>query len=74
MTPTIQLEILLATFARWAGHQRSRSISVLIEENRVPKEQLESRGRRIRFTDDQRCRLAAKAKPLVRRTLESLAI
>jgi hypothetical protein len=32
----------------------------LLEENRVLKEQLE--GQRLRFTDDQRIRLAVKAK------------
>jgi putative transposase len=73
MTPTIQLQLLLATFAGWVGHQQSRSISYLIEENRVLKEQLESSGRRIRFTDDQRRRLAARGKPLGRRALESIA-
>ena len=64
MTPTIQLQLLLATFAGWVGLHQSRAISYLIEENRVLKEQLESGGRRIRFTDDQRRRLAAKGKLL----------
>ena len=39
----------------------------LIEENRVLKEQLE--GKRLRFTDEQRMRLAVKAKVLGRRLL-----
>jgi transposase InsO family protein len=73
MTPTIQLQLLLATFAGWVGHQQSRSISYLIEENRVLKEQLDSSGKRILFTDDQRRRLAAKGRPLGRRALESIA-
>ena len=44
-------------------------IDYLIEENRVLKEQLESGGRRLHFTDDQRRRLAAKDKPLGRQIL-----
>jgi len=39
----------------------------------VLKEQLESGGRRLRFTDDQRRRLAAKGKPLGRRVLCQIA-
>jgi len=54
MTSTIQLQLLLATFAGWVGNQQSSSISYLIEENRVLKEQLNSSGKRILFTDDQR--------------------
>ena len=66
MTPTIQLQLLLTTFAGWVGLQQSRAISYLIEENRVLKEQLESGGKRILFADDQRRQLAAKGKPLGR--------
>lgn len=73
MTPTIQLQLLLATFAGWAGLRQARAISYLIEENRVLKDQLESTGRRILFTDKQRRRLAAKGKPLGRRALEAIA-
>jgi len=73
MTPTIQLQLLLATFAGRVGHQQSRAISYLIEENRVLKEQLESSGKRILFTADQRRQLAAKGKPRGRRALEAIA-
>ena len=41
-----------------------------MEENRVLKEQLE--GQRLRFTDEQRIRLAVKAKVLGRRLLDEL--
>jgi len=44
-----------------------------IEENRVLKEQLQSGGRRLHFTDDQRRRLAAKGKPLGRWILQQMA-
>ena len=47
-------------------------IAYLIEENRVLREQLESDGKRLRFTDDQRRRLAAKGKPLGRKVLRQI--
>jgi putative transposase len=42
-----------------------------MEENRVLKEQV--KGRRLRLTDDQRRRLAAKGRPLGRRVLRQVA-
>ena len=72
MIETIHLQLLLATFAGWIGRQQSHVIAYLIEENRVLKEQLESGGRRLRFTDDQRRRLAAKGKPLGRKVLRQI--
>jgi len=73
MIETIHLQLLLATFAGWVGRQQAAVIAYLIEENRVLKEQLESGGRRLRFTDDQRRRLAAKGKPLGRKVLGRIA-
>jgi transposase InsO family protein len=73
MLENIQLQLLLSTFAGWVNHQQSQVIDYLIEENRVLKEQLESGGRRVRFTDDQRRRLAAKGKPLGRKVLCQIA-
>ena len=46
-------------------------IEYLREENRVLREQLG--GRRLRFSDDQRRRLAAKAKGLGRKCLAEIA-
>jgi len=46
-------------------------IDYLIEENRVLKEQL--RGKRLRLTNAQRRRLAAKGKTLGRRLLAQVA-
>ena len=46
-------------------------IDYLREENRVLREQLG--GRRVRFNDDQRRRLAAKAKGLGRKLLAEVA-
>ena len=65
MIETIHLQLLLATFAGWVGRRQTAVITYLVEENRILKEQLESGGRRLRFTDDQRRRLAAKGKPVV---------
>ena len=59
---SIHLQLLLVTFAGSVGRQQSHVIAYLIEENRVLKEQLKSSGRRLRLTDDQRRRLAAKGK------------
>ena len=60
MIESIHLQLLLATFAGWVGRRQAAVINYLIEENRVLKEQLESGGKRLRFTDDQGRRLAAK--------------
>lgn len=73
MIETIHLQLLLATFAGWVGRQQTAVITYLIEENRVLREQLESDGKRLRFTDEQRRRLAAKGKPLGRKVLRQIA-
>ena len=56
---------LAAAIAGWANQQQQDSIEYLREENRVLREQLN--GKRIRFNDEQRRRLAEKAKSLGRR-------
>ena len=53
------------------NQQQQFAIDYLREENRVLKEQLG--GRRLRLNDDQRRRLAAKAKRLTRRVLAEVA-
>src|SRR5437588_11718060 len=53
------------------NHHQQRTIDYLREENRVLREQLG--GRRLRFTDEQRRRLAAKAKGLGRKLLAEVA-
>ncbi len=73
MIETIHLQVLLATFAGWVGRKQTDIIAYLVEENHVLKEQLKSDGRRLRFTDDQRRRLAAKGKPLGRKVLCQIA-
>ena len=51
--------VLLFALAGWMNRQQQTAIDYLREENRILREQLG--GRRLRFTDDQRRRLAAKA-------------
>src|SRR6185295_7704095 len=51
---------LVVSLAGWMNQHQQHVIHYLMEENRVLREQIGNR--RIRFTDDQRRRLAAKAK------------
>jgi transposase InsO family protein len=62
---------VVISIAGWMNHQQQQAIEYLREENRVLREQLG--GRRLRLTDDQRRRLAAKAKGLGRRALSQVA-
>jgi hypothetical protein len=54
------LRFLLVALAGWIHQQQRDLIEYLQEENRVLREQLGPR--RIRFTDGQRIRLAAKPR------------
>ena len=54
----------------WLNRHQQTVIDYLIEENRVLKEQI--KGQRLRFTDEQRQRLALKAKILGRRLLDEI--
>jgi len=65
------LRLLLVTLAGWVNRHQQEVIEYLVEENRVLREQL--KGRRVRLTDDQRRRLAAKGQPLGRRILRRVA-
>jgi len=62
---------VLIAVAGWMNQRQLQVIEYLREENRVLREQLGDR--RIRFTDEQRRRLAAKAKGLGRKVLEEVA-
>ena len=62
---------LLISVAGWMNQQQQFAIDYLREENRVLREQLGSRP--LRLNDDQRRRLAARAKLLVRRVLAEIA-
>src|ERR671912_34217 len=62
---------VLISIAGWMNQQQQQAIDYLREENRVLREQLG--GRRLRLTDDQRRRLAAKARGLGRKVLADVA-
>jgi putative transposase len=62
--------LLLISVAGWLGQQQRDAIDYLREENRVLREQLGDR--RLRLNDDQRRRLAAKAKMLGRSILHEI--
>ena len=63
-------QLLLVGLAGWINREQLAVIEYLKEENRVLREQLH--GKRLRLTDQQRVRLAAKAKALGRRVLAEL--
>jgi transposase InsO family protein len=64
---TLQLQFLTLIFAGWVNRSQQDVIEYVQEENRVLREQLA--GKRLRFTDGQRRRLAAKAKAIGRKGL-----
>ena len=65
------LQVLLLTVSGIVNRHQANVISYLVEENRVLKEQFG--GKVPRLNDDQRRRLAAMAKLLGRRALNSVA-
>ena len=71
MASDLPLKLLLLTFAGNVYRDQSRLIAYLLEENRVFRE-LQG-NKRLRLTDNQRRRLAAKGKPLGRRVLDRVA-
>ena len=52
--------LLLISLAGWLNHRQQEALDDLQEENRVLREQLG--GKRLHFNDDQRRRLAVRAK------------
>src|SRR6516164_1694897 len=62
---------LVISFAGWINQRQQHVIEYLVEENRVLREQIGKR--RMRFTDEQRRRLAARAKKLTRKVLAQVA-
>src|SRR5947207_2276047 len=62
---------LVVCVAGWINRREQQVIEYLIEENRVLREQIGTR--RMRFSDNQRCRLAARAKQLSRKVLRQVA-
>ena len=74
MVPRIlnPFRFVLIAVGGWMNQHQLQIIDYLREENRFLREQLD--GRRMRFNDGQRRRLAAKAKGLGRRLLAEVAI
>src|SRR5450631_3115229 len=62
---------VLIAVAGWMNQRQLQVIDYLREENRVLREQLG--GRRLRLNDNQRRRLAARAKGLGRKILTEVA-
>jgi putative transposase len=62
---------LVVSLSGWMNQHQQHVIHYLMEENRVLREQIGNR--RMRFTDDQRRRLAARAKILGRKLLHEVA-
>ena len=67
---SLPLQFLLLTLTGWMTRDHQRVTEYLLAENAVLRQQL--RGRRLRFTDAQRRRLATPAKKLGRKVLRQL--
>jgi transposase InsO family protein len=65
------LQFLFLILAGWVNRQQQAVIDYLREENRVLRAQLQ--GKRLRLSDDDRRRLAVKAKVLGRKALAQVA-
>ncbi len=70
-TPIQPLTFLVVAVAGWIQREQQAAIVYLLEENRVLKARL--RGRKLRFTDDERRRLAVKGRALGRKLLAEVA-
>ncbi len=68
---TYPIQWLLLSVSGWVHRHQADVISYLIEENRVLKEQLG--GSKLLLNDEQRRRLASKAKLLGRKWLDKVA-
>jgi hypothetical protein len=64
-------QMLLLTVTSWLHRREREVLAYLIEENRVLRQQLGRR--RLRLTDDDRRRLAARAYRLGRQALREVA-
>jgi hypothetical protein len=64
------LQVLIAMIAGWLNRHQQQVIAYLLDENRTLHAKLG--GKRIRFTDAERHRLAALALPIGRKRLKPL--
>jgi hypothetical protein len=65
------IRLLLLTMTGWLDCREREALAYLIEENRLLRRQVG--GRRLRFTDDDRRRLAIRAHRLGRKALREVA-
>jgi transposase InsO family protein len=65
------LQMVLCVLTGWLEHGERETVAYLIEENRLLRRQLGTR--RVRFTDDDRRRLAARAYRVGRAALQKIA-
>jgi hypothetical protein len=65
------LQIVLGALTGWLDRRERQAVAYLIEENRLLRRQLG--GRRLRLTDDERRRLAARAYRVGRAALQEIA-
>jgi hypothetical protein len=65
------LSFLVVSLASWLNQYQQHVIAYVVEEDRVLREQIGNH--RMRFSDDQRRRLAAKAKKVARTILGEVA-
>jgi hypothetical protein len=65
------LQMVLMVRTGWLDRRERNAIAYLIEENRLLRRQLGRR--RLRLTDDDRRRLAARADPVGRAALREIA-
>jgi hypothetical protein len=65
------LQMLLLSVSGWENRHQADVVAYLVDENHVLEEHI--KGRALRLTDDQRRRLAAKAKVLGRKALDQVA-
>src|SRR5438093_332402 len=63
--------MLLAALIGWLDRRQQETVAYLVEENRVLRKQLQ--GRRLRLSDDERCRLAIRGHQVGRRMLRHVA-
>ncbi len=71
MIDVVALQLVLGVLTGWLDRRERDAVAYLIEENRLLRRQLG--GRRLRLTDDDRRRLAARAYRVGRAALRQFA-
>ena len=71
MRTSLPMHLLVVLFAGWLNRQQQAAIEYLKAENEILKSQL--KGRRLRLTNEELCRLAVKGRALGRKVLAEVA-